>query len=104
MSEAVAYAGVARSTAYVWAEDAEFEAAWVRAEGEAAQVLRRKAFEMAKGGNVRLLMWLLDRMEDRAEGADAGDGTEAVGAIEIIGLEGGERKDVDFITFVENEG
>ena len=100
--EACVHAGVARSTVYAWAEsDASFEAAWSVSEMEVTEVLRRRAFEMAMGGNVRLIIFLLSAAERRVGGGVKGEVEEKVGAIEIIGLKEGEKRDGDFIQFVE---
>ena len=100
VSEAAGYAGVGRSTVYAWAEgDAAFEKAWHDADAEAMEALRRRAYELAMGGNVRLITFLLESAERRGAGAK-GQGDRA-GVIEIVGIQEGERKDGDFIEFVE---
>lgn len=107
--EAAAYAGVGRSTVYVWIEGggtfgARYERAVVVAdEMRADQMMsvRNKAFEMALGGNVRLIVFLMERA-DREAGAPASvDEEETVGEIQILdytkeGEEGGS-----FIEFVD---
>ena len=100
--DAAEYAGVARSTVYAWAEGAQnFKARWEAAEAAIVRDLEQKAHEMALGGNVRLLMWLIER-----HGRPKDDGEtvieERVGTIEIVGLE--DASDGPFIEFVENEG
>lgn len=94
--EAASYAGVSRATPYNWAKaDLVFKAAWEKAESVASGELRRKAYEMALGGNVRMLTWLLERI------GGSGEDDGRVAEIQIIGLKEGESYAGDFIEFVE---
>ena len=98
VGEAAAYAGVGRATVYRWREsDVAFGEDWDAAELVASGALRRRAYDLALGGNVRMLTFLLERA-DRKQGTEAG---ESVGAIEIVGLKEGESYAGDFIQFVE---
>lgn len=98
VSEAASYAGLARATVYLWRErDAGFAEDWDAAELRALGDLRRKAYELAMGGNTRLLVWLIERGDHR-EGERDG---EVVGEIQIVGLKEGERYDGEFIQFVD---
>jgi transposase-like protein len=102
VSEAAGHAGVARSTVYSWRErDLQFVKDWGAAEEVLVGDLERKAYELAKDGNVRMLIWLLER-HDRAE-AHGGDEEDegVVGVVEVIGLEDGGDGD-GFITFVDS--
>ena len=88
---------MSRATPYNWAKaDAAFKAAWEKAEAGASGKLRRKAYEMAMGGNVRMLTWLLERT-----GGGGGDDDGRVAEIQIVGLKEGEVAHGDFIEFVE---
>lgn len=98
VSEAAEYAGVARSTVYEWQKDPDFAERVREAEEEPAKLLERKAFEMALGGNPRVLIWLLQRDERRRDAAAAAGPGAGVREIEIISPEANDGG--DFITFV----
>jgi hypothetical protein len=101
--EACAFAGLgSRSTAYEWRKaDAAFCDAWDMAEGGAAGKLRHLAFDLARGGNVKLIMWLLEKTDRKV--LALGEVVEEVQQIEILGVKEGEGLG-EFITFVETEG
>ncbi len=105
--EACEHAGVARRTPYKWAEDSEFEAAWLEAEQAQVRELRRVAFELAMDREnprrERMITFLLNKYDSEpqsVESAKSVDSQEEVGEIQIRmipeGKDGG-----DFITFVE---
>jgi hypothetical protein len=101
VSEAAERAGVARSTVYTWRDrDPEFVKDWGAADQVLVGDLERKAYDLAMGGNVRMLIWLLER-RDRADAEPEGEPEGVVGAVEIIGLEEGEGED-GFIAFVDS--
>jgi transposase-like protein len=97
--EACEHAGLGRSTVYLWADqEPAFEESWVQAERDALGALRARAYDLAMGGNVRLITFLLEQAERRDAGG-AGERESSVGQIEIIGLEEGEHSDGEFIEF-----
>lgn len=104
--EAAEYAGVGRTTPYMWAEDADFAARWRESEDSQVRELKRRAFELALGSeerpaNIRLITFLLERYDRVAQVDEDGDQVdESVGQIEIVGIKEGEPAG-DFITFVE---
>lgn len=99
--EGAEYAGVARSTVYAWAaRDAEFAERWAGAYRESAEALERRAHELALGGNVRLLIFLIGRADRRVAAAAGTEVEESVGELVIKGLEDG----CEFIEFVEAGG
>ena len=63
--------------------------------------LRNQAYDLAMGGNVRVLIWLLESQERKAASGSSST-EERIGQIEIIGLKEGESRDGDFIEFVES--
>ncbi|MDA1096338.1 MAG: hypothetical protein O3B84_03675 [Chloroflexi bacterium] len=89
LAEAGATAAVARSTARRWVTSpAGLDA--LRAAVADPGVLRRRAYELALDGNVRLLIWLLEHPEHPAGEADSsrGPGVPArVIEVEIRGLD-----------------
>ena len=102
VAEAARHAGVARGTVYVWAaRDPGFEEAWKDAEYALVVSLRNQAYDLAMGGNVRVLIWLLESQERKAASGSSST-EERIGQIEIIGLKEGESRDGDFIEFVES--
>ena len=121
--EAAASLRITRQTAWRWAHSAGFhelvEEAGADEEtaGGRVRLLRRRAFELAMGGNVRLLVWLLEHRGEigGAAGGDAGrDGAGAAGVseVEIVGLgpEGADdEQDGDdsgggaFIEFIDDD-
>ena len=101
--EAAAYAGVARATVYGWADKEEkFEEEWQQAEAYASGRLRMKAYELAWGGRERLLVWLLTAADQKQRDQEAALNVDAVGEIQIIGLEEGEVHDGEFIEFLSS--
>jgi hypothetical protein len=110
--EACHYAGIARSTAYQWAEDEAFEEAWLLAEEGPKRELERRAFELAMGEgaavgekpHVRLITFLLERYDRQGGvvGAARDAESESVGQIDIRLLGEGETAEGGFISFVES--
>ena len=89
LAEAATTAAVARSTARRWVTSpAGLDA--LRAAVADPGVLRRRAYELALDGNVRLLIWLLEHPERPAAQDDGGRGPGGPGGVievEIRGLD-----------------
>ena len=122
-TEAAAGAGIARTTATRWARLAGFDDAVREATKDSVETLRKRAFELAMGGNIRLLIWLLEHRDEISASVldldllDAADGESGVREVEIVGIEAGGREHDDgsdpvvgpmsggtFIEFVEDDG
>ncbi len=98
-AEAAAAAGIARTTAMRWAKSAGFDTYVAAAANDSVAMLRKRAFELAMGGNIRLLIWLLEhrgvigeREDGGPDGPPAEHGPAGVVEVEIVGL---ERRDAD---------
>ncbi len=122
-TEAATGAGIARTTATRWARLAGFDDAVREATKDSVETLRERAFELAMGGNIRLLIWLLEHRDEISASnldlnlPDVADGESGVREVEIIGVESGGREHDDgngpvaeptgggaFIEFVEDDG
>jgi hypothetical protein len=122
-TEAATEAGIARSTATRWTTLAEFDDAVREATKDSVETLRKRAFGLAMGGNIRLLIWLLEHRDEISASVldpdflDAADGESGVREVEIIGVGTGGREHDDgngpvagptgggaFIEFVEDDG
>ena len=121
-TEAATGAGIARTTATRWTTLAEFDDAVREATKDSVETLRKRAFELAMGGNIRLLIWLLEHRGEISASVlnldllDTADGESGVREVEIIGVETGGREHDDegdpvagqtgggaFIEFVEDD-
>lgn len=102
VSEAASYAGLSRSTVYAWrGDDDDFAEEWDKAQEASHERLQRKAYEVAMGGNTRMLIFLLDQQEKRRAAQVEQEQTAA--AIEIMGLPDQEDRgdaDAPFMEFV----
>lgn len=106
VTEAAAYADVRRSTVYNWRNaDSTFAGEWLEIEDALVSILKAKAWNMAKGGNVRLITFLIDLHENRGDRLRAKEADEeTAGEIQIYGVGTEEDPGGDFITFVETPG
>ena len=118
--EAAKAAGIRKATAARWAQRAEFDELVEKAAGDSVRMLRKRAFELAMGGNIRLLIWLLEHRGDIGGAAEDGMGhpeQAGVAEVEIVGLEQEGPRDEQgdggdegqpyggaFIEFVDDDG
>jgi len=93
-ADAAVAAGIHRTTAYRWSSRAGFEEVVEEAAAASIETLRKRAFELAMSGNIRILIWLL---QNRGEISAAEAGWEpsragqevGVVEVEIVGLASG---------------